>query len=122
MDKRAARKLAARFGVTEMHHGDRVVSPRGEEIYKQPLIMPGQQSFAFTLDGSPVGVVIVRRGDGGFLRYCDREGRVHQEQIMADTTDQTMAMAVNRMAVVVGAMMGERHPLAEATSANRTPA
>lgn len=122
MDKRSAKQLARNFGVTKLGSKDRVVSPRGEEMFRAPLIIIGQDAFAFTYKGAAVGVLILSSGENGILRYCDREGRVHEEHLMGDTNDQKMHMAMNRMSKAVAAFVGERHPLAQATSANRLPA
>jgi hypothetical protein len=103
--------------------GDRIVSPRGEEMYAEPrFIVPGQAAWAFVLNGRAVGVLVLRTGAAAKLRCCDGEGRVHDETLMAPSEDVAIGMAVQRMALVTAHFLGERHPLTRAATANATAA
>lgn len=102
--------------------GDVIRSPLGEVLHREPSIeIAGPKNAAFMLGGAPVGVVEFRYG-GCRLRYCDREGRIHEETIDGLDVDALMVAAMQRMAILIREFLGERHPLAEQMSANKAAA
>ncbi len=102
-----------------MEPGDVLNSPRGEPVYRQPkLVVPGHEAFIFTLKGRAIGVIVFSP-QGSDLRYFDREGIIHTEQMGVDGADAVMERAIQRMCELISKFLGERHPLAEAASANR---
>lgn len=123
MDKATAKRLARRFSMMALEPGDVIKGPAGHELYRHPRIVGwGQEAIGFMFDGAPVGVVIYRADSSGELRYCDREGRPHSEDIERGTFDQIRLAAMVRMGDLIKTFLGERHPLAERVSANRVPA
>ena len=111
-----------RAGLRRCDPGDQIVSPLGEVLYIEPrFLVPDTAAYAYTLSGRTIGVLVLRRGDLSTLIYCDSEGRKHEEKIMADTFEQHMEMGANRMSVLIGSFLGERHPLADRAVANKRP-
>lgn len=123
MTPKEARAFARNASVYACQPGDRIVGPTGQEMYREPLIVAwGWRAVALMWKGSPIGVVVFRPGEPTSLRYCDHEGRVHEERIEPSGEEAEMKFAMLRMAEIVKHFLGERHPLAEAASANAVPA
>lgn len=111
-----------RVNLRRCQPGDQILSPRGEPLYTEPrFLVPGNTAFAYLLNGYPVGVLVLREGELGALIYCDDEGLKHEDKIMADSFEQTMELAANRMSVLIARFLGERHPLADTMAANKRP-
>lgn len=123
MNHRQARAFSRRFSVMAMQPGDIINGPTGTEVYRHPrLVGWGQDAIAYMFDGWAIGVLIIRADSSGEIRYCDREGRPHVEDIERGHPRQLMTAGMVRMAEVVKAFLGEHHPLADAASANTVPA
>lgn len=115
-------RIVASARLVELHAGDRVLSPRGEVMHHEPRILaPGRKNIAVVVDGRPLGVMLFRY-DGLRLLYCDREGRVHGEDVAGTDVHALMYAGMQRMAVVIREFLGERHPLANMASANKAAA
>lgn len=118
-----AAAIARKAGVRKCNPGDRMVSPRGETFYVEPtVIIPRCAAYQFIVNGAPMAVMIFRGGIMPQLRYCDREGRVHSEDIAGGTFEQQMLVGIARMAELTKQFLGERHPLASQPSLNGAPA
>lgn len=123
MTPKEARAFARNASIYLCQPGDRLVAPTGQEMYREPRIVAwGGKAIALMWKGAPVGVVIFRIGEPTALRYCDNEGRVHEERIEPCGEDAEMRFAMLRMSEIIKHFVGERHPLAHATSANAIPA
>lgn len=115
-------ELAKSAGIYPMEPGDVIKSPRGEPMHRQPrLILEGHEAFVFHLRGNAIGVIVIQPGRVE-LKYFDHEGIIHTEQMGADAPSACMDRAIRRMCELIGKFLGERHPLAEAASANKLPA
>lgn len=114
--------IATTGSLMVLQPGDVVNTPRGEELHREPtLVIPGPRNAAFMLGGAPVGVIVFRYGEAR-IRYCDREGVIHEETIAGHDVDALMFAGMQRMAIVIREFLGERHPLADRASANRVAA
>lgn len=108
--------------LVELRAGDRVLSPRGEVMhYESSIVVPGRKNIAVVVGGRPLGVLMFRY-DGLRVLYCDREGRVHHEDIQGTDVHALMYAGMQRMAVVIREFLGDRHPLADMASANKAAA
>lgn len=117
-----AERIARSASLRPLAPGDVVTTPRGAEMHREPsFVIPGPRNAAFMLNGAPVGVVAFLYG-GCRLRYCDREGRMHEERIDGHNVDDLMHAAMQRMAILTREFLGERHPLADRASANTVAA
>lgn len=117
-----ADQIASSGSLMVLQPGDVIRTPRGEELHREPtLVIPGPKNAAFMLGGSPVGVIVFRYGEVR-LRYCDREGIIHEERIGGHDVDALMFAGMQRMAIVIREFLGERHPLADMASANKAAA
>lgn len=122
MNLAQAQKIAKRVAVRPLKLNDRIMTPRGETLYHRRLELPGMPAFVFLDSGRAMGVTVIKPGSVSELRYCDREGRIHVDTFSAATVEHGLKQAMESMAKVAAQMLGERHPLAEAASANRRPA
>ena len=119
----ASAKAPPGGGIRKCQPGDKFTTPRGQIMYEEPRVaLPGCEAWGLFLKGHSIGVLIVRQGNCT-LRYCDPAGIVHSEDMpdMMSPEEQAIA-AMHRMARLAKQFLGERHPLAEAASANARPA
>lgn len=112
-----AKSVARRIAVRDMRLGDRITTPRGEVLYAHAIEIPNQPVFVFLMDGRAIGVALMRSG-ARELRYCDPDGVIRKEPLGGHSVQEAMPIAINRMSALIRKFLGERHPLADAISAN----
>ncbi len=117
-------RLKVNANIIDLRPGDKVMSPRGEVMHEvSKIVLPGSRlkSFGFALHGTVIAVLVHAPGTNTLI-YCDREGRKHEEPIPGWGIDQVMHNAVQRVSKLVAVFLGQRHPLADAPSANEAAA
>jgi hypothetical protein len=101
----------------ECRPGDKFLTPRGETMYQHPRILLGTiKAFAFVVNGAAVGVLVFRQGEETALRYCDPAGVLHVERMKPGSMEAQATEGMLRMAELIKAYLGERHPHAVAAS------
>lgn len=118
--------MAFVFTTKRMQAGDAVKSPKGETLYKMPLLyLRNHAAFMFVANDHPIGCLVFEQGERPILIYTTVDGSVERETIVADTFDAVLRIGSTRMQdiIIKNSQQARReHELLNARPANTLPA